>query len=90
MTNHNEAKTSEIANIVIMPGDPNRATLIAEKYLTDYKLVNNIRGMKAYTGYFKGKRITVMAHGMGMPSASIYVYELFNYYNVAPKSDTIT
>ena len=82
MTKHNEAEKKDIAPIVIMPGDPNRATLIAEKHLKDYKLVNNIRGMKAYTGYFKNERITVMAHGMGMPSASIYVYELFKYYDV--------
>lgn len=82
MTKHNEAKINDIANIVIMPGDPNRATLIADKYLQDKKLVNNVRGIKAYTGYYKNKRITVMAHGMGMPSASIYAYELFKYYNV--------
>lgn len=82
MTEHNEAKYDEIANIVIMPGDPKRATFIAENYLKDYKLVNDVRGMKAYTGYYNNKRVTVMAHGMGMPSASIYVYELFKFYNV--------
>ena len=82
MTNHNEAKIEDIAPIVIMPGDPKRATLIADKYLENKKLVNDVRGMKAYTGYYNNKRITVMAHGMGMPSASIYVYELFKFYNV--------
>ncbi len=81
-TPHNEAKKGEIAPIVIMPGDPLRAKVIAKKYLKDAKLVNKIRGMYAYTGTYKGKKITVMAHGMGMPSAGIYFYELFNYYNV--------
>ena len=81
-TPHIEAKKEEIANIVLMPGDPLRAKYIAEKYLTDYKLVNEVRNMLAYTGYYKDKRITVMAHGMGMPSLGIYAYELFNIYNV--------
>ena len=81
-TPHIEAKDGEIANIVLMPGDPLRAKYIAEKYLTDYKLVNEVRNMLAYTGYYKDKRITVMAHGMGMPSLGIYAYELFNIYNV--------
>ena len=81
-TPHIEAKDEEIANIVLMPGDPLRAKYIAEKYLTDYKLVNEVRNMLAYTGYYKDKRITVMAHGMGMPSLGIYAYELFNIYNV--------
>ncbi len=81
-TPHNEAKVGEIAPIVIMPGDPLRAKVIAKKYLTDAKLVNTIRGMYAYTGTYKGKKVTVMAHGMGMPSAGIYVYELYKYYHV--------
>ncbi len=81
-TPHNEAKIDEISNVVIMPGDPLRAKYIAEKYLTDYKLVNNVRGMLAYTGYYKDKRITVMGHGMGMPSIGIYAYELFKFYKV--------
>ena len=81
MTPHNEAKKEDIADVVLMPGDPLRAKYIAEKYLTDYKLVNSVRGMYAYTGFYKGKRITVMAHGMGMPSIGIYVYELYKIYD---------
>ena len=82
MTPHNEAKKEDIAKIVIMPGDPKRAKYIAETYLTDIKLVNEVRGMYAYTGYYKGKRITIMASGMGMPSIGIYSYELFKFYDV--------
>ncbi len=82
MTPHIEAKKEDIASIVIMPGDPNRATMIAENYLKDYKLVNNVRGMYAYTGYYDGKLVTVMASGMGMPSMGIYAYELYKYYEV--------
>lgn len=81
-TPHNEAIDSDIAKIVIMPGDPMRAKYIAENYLDDYKLVNKVRGMYAYTGYYKNKRITVMAHGMGNPSIGIYSYELFKFYDV--------
>lgn len=82
MTPHNEAKKEDIANIVIMPGDPLRAKYIAENFLEDYKLVNSVRGMFAYTGFYKGKRLTVMAHGMGMPSIGIYCYELYKFYDV--------
>ena len=82
MTPHNEAKKEDIANIVLMPGDPLRAKYIAEKFLDNYKLVNRVRNMFAYTGYYKGKRITVMASGMGMPSMGIYCYELFKFYDV--------
>lgn len=82
MTPHNEAKKEDIADVVVMPGDPLRAKYIAEKYLDNYKLVNSVRGMYAYTGFYKGKRITVMAHGMGMPSIGIYVYELYKLYDV--------
>lgn len=82
MTPHNCAKKEDIANIVIMPGDPKRAKFITENYLEDYKLVNDVRGMLAYTGFYKGKRITVMASGMGMPSIGIYSYELFKFYDV--------
>lgn len=82
MTPHIEAKLEDIADTVLMPGDPLRAKMIAETYLEDYKLVNNIRGMLGYTGFYKGKRITVMASGMGMPSIGIYSYELFKFYNV--------
>lgn len=81
-TAHNEALKEDIAKTVIMPGDPLRAKYIAEKYLSDYKLVNKVRGMYAYTGYYKNKRVTVMAHGMGNPSVGIYTYELFNFYDV--------
>lgn len=82
MTPHNEAKKNEIAKTVIMPGDPLRAKYIAENFLEDYKLVNTIRNMYAYTGKYEGKEVTVMASGMGMPSIGIYSYELFKFYNV--------
>lgn len=82
MTPHNEAKKEDIADIVIMPGDPLRSKYIAENYLTDYKLVNQVRGMYAYTGNYKGKRVTVMASGMGIPSMGIYAYELYKIYDV--------
>lgn len=82
MTPHNEAKLGEIAKTVIMSGDPLRIQAIAEKYLENAKLVNKIRGMYAYTGTYKGKELTVMAHGMGMPSAGIYAYELYKSYGV--------
>ena len=82
MTVHNEAKLEDIAKTVLMPGDPLRAKMIAESYLDDYKLVNNVRGMLAYTGFYKGKRITVMASGMGIPSMGIYSYELYKFYDV--------
>ena len=81
-TPHNEAKKEDIAKTVIMPGDPLRAKYIAENFLDDYKLVNKVRGMYAYTGYYKKKKITVMAHGMGNPSVGIYSYELFKEYDV--------
>ena len=82
MTPHNEAKIGEIAKTVIMPGDPLRAKYIAETFLTEYRLVNQVRNMLAYTGKYKGKEITVMAHGMGMPSVGIYSYELYKHYDV--------
>ena len=82
MTPHNEAKLEDIADIVIMPGDPLRAKYISDNFLEESKLVNSVRGMYAYTGKYKGKRITVMASGMGMPSMGIYSYELFKIYNV--------
>ena len=82
MTPHIEAKLEEIAKTVIMPGDPMRAKFIAENFLTDYKLVNNVRGMFAYTGYYNDKQVTVMASGMGMPSMGIYCYELYKFYDV--------
>lgn len=82
MTPHNEAKKEDIAETVIMPGDPLRAKYIAKKYLTDYKLVNEVRNIYAYTGYYKNKRVTIMASGMGMPSMGIYSYELYKFYDV--------
>ena len=82
MAVHNEAKIGEIAKTVLMPGDPMRAKYIAENFLEDYKLVNTVRGMYAFTGKYKGKEITVMASGMGMPSIGIYSYELYKIYDV--------
>lgn len=81
-TPHIEANVGDIAKTVIMPGDPLRAKHIAEEFLSDYKLVNTVRNIYAYTGYYKDKLVTVMASGMGMPSIGIYSYELFNFYNV--------
>lgn len=82
MSIHNEAQKSEIAKVVLMPGDPLRAKYIAENFLEDYKLVNQTRNMFAFTGRYKGKEITVMASGMGMPSMGIYSYELYQFYDV--------
>ena len=81
-TIHNEANKGDIAKTVIMPGDPLRAKYIVENFFDDYKLVNQVRGMYAYTGNYKGKELTVMAHGMGMPSVGIYSYELYKFYDV--------
>ena len=81
-TPHIEAKAGDFAETVLMPGDPLRARFIAENFLTDAKLVNNVRGIQGYTGTYKGKRVSVMASGMGMPSMAIYSYELFNFYDV--------
>ena len=81
-TPHNNASIDDIAKTVIMPGDPLRAKYIAEKFLTSYKIVNDVRGMYAYTGNYKGKEITIMASGMGIPSMGIYSYELYHFYNV--------
>ena len=82
MTPHIEAQLGEIAKTVLMPGDPLRAKHVAEKYLTDVKLVNTVRNIFAYTGKYKGEYVTIMASGMGMPSIGIYSYELYNFYNV--------
>lgn len=81
-TPHNEANKGDIAKTVVMPGDPLRAKYIAENFMENYKLVNQVRGMYAYTGTYKGKKLTIMAHGMGMPSVGIYTYELFKFYDV--------
>ena len=72
----------KIAKTVLMPGDPLRAKHIAENYLTDVIQINTIRNMFGYTGYYKGKRVTVMGSGMGMPSIGIYSYELYQFYGV--------
>lgn len=81
-TPHIESEINEIASIVLMPGDPNRAKYIADNYLENVKVVNKVRGMSAYTGEYKGKKITIFPSGMGIPSMGIYSYELFNFYNV--------
>ena len=81
-TAHNQAQKGEIAKTVIMSGDPLRIKAIAEKYLENARLVNEIRNIYAYTGTYKGKEVTVMAHGMGIPSMGIYAYELFKFYDV--------
>ena len=82
MTPHIEAKVGEIAKTVLMPGDPLRAKFIADTYLENAKLVSSVRNILAYTGTYKGKEITVMASGMGMPSMGIYCYELYKFYDV--------
>ncbi len=82
-TPHIEAKSCEdFAKTVLMPGDPLRAKYIAENYLTDVVQVNGVRNMFGYTGYYKGKKVTVMGSGMGMPSIGIYSYELYAFYGV--------
>lgn len=81
-TAHIEAKKEDIAKTVLMPGDPLRAKMIAETYLEDYRLVNSVRNILAYTGTYKGKEVTVFASGMGNPSMGIYSYELFKFYDV--------
>ena len=81
-TPHINAKEGDFARTVLMPGDPLRAKYIAEHYLENAQLVNNVRGVQGYTGEYKGKRVSVMASGMGMPSIGIYSYELYNYYGV--------
>ena len=81
-TPHINAPAGAFAKTVLLPGDPKRAKLIAEKFLTDAVLVNDVRGVQGYTGYYKGKKVSVMASGMGMPSMGIYSYELFNAYDV--------
>lgn len=81
-TPHNEAKPGDIAKTVLMPGDPLRAKFIAEHYLQDVKQVNSVRNMLAFTGYYKGKRVTIMGSGMGIPSIGIYSYELYTHYDV--------
>ena len=81
-TPHIESKQEDIAPVVLMPGDPLRAKYISDNFLENSKLVNSVRGIYAYTGDYKGKRLTVMASGMGMPSMGIYSYELYKVYDV--------
>jgi len=82
MTPHIEADKKDIAKTVLMPGDPLRAKMIANKFLTNPRLINNVRGMLAYTGLYNNKEVTIFASGMGIPSMGIYSYELFNFYDV--------
>ena len=81
-TAHISSLKNDIAKTVIMPGDPLRSKMIAENFLTDVKLVNNVRGVQGYTGFYNGKKVTVMASGMGIPSIGIYSYELYNFFGV--------
>jgi len=81
-TAHNSANKGDFAKTVLMPGDPLRAKFVAENFLTDARLVNNVRGIQGYTGTYKGHPVSVMASGMGIPSIGIYSYELFNFYDV--------
>lgn len=82
MTPHNNAKPGDFAKTVLMPGDPLRARFIAETFLENPQLVNDVRGIQGYTGTWKGQRVSVMASGMGMPSIGIYSYELYRDYDV--------
>ena len=81
-TPHNGAKLGDIAKTVLMPGDPLRAKFLADTYLEDVVQYNSVRGMYGYTGTYKGKRVSVQGHGMGIPSIGIYTYELYNFYGV--------
>ena len=81
-TPHIEAQKGDIAKVVLMPGDPLRAKFIAETFLTDVKKFNTVRNMFGYTGLYKGKEVSVMGSGMGMPSIGIYSYELYTDYDV--------
>ena len=82
MSTHIESKLEDISSVVLMPGDPKRCEYIARKFLANSKIVNNVRGMTAYTGFYKSKKITVFPSGMGCPSMGIYSYELVKEYNV--------
>ncbi|MBQ1962398.1 MAG: purine-nucleoside phosphorylase [Clostridia bacterium] len=81
-TPHINATPKDFAKTVLMPGDPLRAKFIAENFLENARLINNVRGIQGYTGEYKGKKISVMASGMGMPSIGIYSYELYNFFGV--------
>lgn len=80
-TPHISAKKEDLAKVFLMPGDPLRSRYIASAYLEDARLVNDIRGVQGYTGLWKGRRISVMASGVGIPSISVYAYELFQFYD---------
>lgn len=82
-TPHIAAKEGDFAKTVLMPGDPLRSKFIAETFLENPVLVNNVRGVQGYTGYYKGKRVSVMASGMGQPAIGIYSYELYHFYDVS-------
>ena len=81
-TSHINARKEDFAKTVLMPGDPLRSEFIAKTFLEDAVLVNDVRGVHGYTGYYKGKRVSVMASGMGMPSIGIYSYELYNFFDI--------
>ena len=81
-TVHIESNTGDISDVVLMPGDPKRSEYIAKNFLKDYKLVNSVRGMTAFTGYYKDRLVTVFPSGMGNPSMGIYSYELYKEYGV--------
>lgn len=81
-TPHISAQEGDFAETVLMPGDPKRSRLVAETFLENAVLVNDVRGVQGYTGTYKGKKVSVMASGMGQPSIGIYSYELFKYYGV--------
>ena len=81
-TPHINATPADFAKTVLMPGDPLRAKFVAETFLEDARLINNVRGIQGYTGTYQGKPVSVMASGMGMPSMGIYSYELFNFFDI--------
>ena len=81
-TPHIKASPSDFAKTVLMPGDPLRSKFIAENFLENPSLINNVRGIQGYTGTYQGEKVSVMASGMGMPSMAIYSYELFNFFEV--------
>ncbi|MBQ8995413.1 MAG: purine-nucleoside phosphorylase [Oscillospiraceae bacterium] len=81
-TPHNNAQKGQIAKLVLMPGDPLRAKMVADTYLENVEVVNDVRGMYCFTGTYKGNRVSVMGSGMGIPTIGIYSYELFHFYDV--------
>ncbi len=81
-TPHIKAEPADFAKTVLMPGDPLRSKFVAETFLENPRLINNVRGIQGYTGTYKGVPVTVMASGMGMPSIGIYSYELYNFFGV--------